>query len=416
MMERRLKLLVSAYACEPHKGSEPAVGWNWSKQLARFADVWVITRANNKQIIEDQIKRSPIGNLHFVFVDLPFWASFWKRGRRGVHFYYYLWQLAAYTKAKRLNKQIRFDIAHHITFVNDWLPSLISLLPVPFIWGPVGSNSPIPRQFFPSPKYYFIEQLKHYIRSIMRIIDPFFVCTVTKSKKIFIISETQLRSLPFKFVPRNKFIFQQANAVEINKEPPVRRRGNRGLQIFSAGSLIPIKGFHLSIPAFASFINLGNNAEFIISGDGCAKKLFEALALKLNIRGKVIFTGNLERKEVLKLMRESDIFLFPSFERGGMVVLEAMAAGLPVVCLDYGGPGEMVTSECGIKVKPVSPEQTIKELSEALLKLAINPDLRKQMGEAGRKRVEGYYTWDKKGEFIQKVYQSVLDNESSVNS
>lgn len=44
-------------------------------------------------------------------------------------------------------------------------------------------------------------------------------------------------------------------------------------------------------------------------------------------------------------MNKSDIFLFPSFEGGGMVVLEAMAAGLPVVCLDYGGPGEMVTDD-----------------------------------------------------------------------
>ena len=250
----------------------------------------------------------------------------------------------------------------------------------------------------------------------MRVIEPFFVCTLIKSKKIIVISKDQLNTLPIKFIPRHRFTFQQANAVDINREVRDHKNAGNHLKIFSAGSLIPLKGFHLSISAFAILVNRKNNVKFIISGDGYARKCFESLTCKLNIVEKVVFTGNLERKDILKFMQESDIFLFPSFERGGMVVLEAMATGLPVVCLDYGGPGEMVTSECGIKVKPVSPEQTIKELSEALLKLAINPDLRKQMGEAGRKRVEQYYIWGKKGEFIQQVYQSVLDDESSVNS
>lgn len=85
-----------------------------------------------------------------------------------------------------------------------------------------------------------------------------------------------------------------------------------------------------------------------------------------------------------------------------------MAAGLPIVCLDYGGPGEMVTDECGIKVEPITPEQTINDLADALLRLANDPDLRERMGEAGKKRVMEHYSWEKKGEFIRKVYGEVL--------
>jgi len=59
-------------------------------------------------------------------------------------------------------------------------------------------------------------------------------------------------------------------------------------------------------------------------------------------------------------MNNSYIFLFPSFEGAGMVVIEAMAAGLPVVCLDYSGPGEIVTDECGIKIKPYCGGATIR--------------------------------------------------------
>jgi hypothetical protein len=48
MSSKKLKVLVSAYACEPNRGSEPEVGWQWIQQLARFYEVWIITRANNR--------------------------------------------------------------------------------------------------------------------------------------------------------------------------------------------------------------------------------------------------------------------------------------------------------------------------------------------------------------------------------
>ena len=88
-----MKVLLSAYACEPDKGSEPAVGWNWVRQVSRFHEVWVITRANNRKPIEKALAKNPLPNAHFIYFDLPHWARFWKRGQRGAHLYYYLWQL-----------------------------------------------------------------------------------------------------------------------------------------------------------------------------------------------------------------------------------------------------------------------------------------------------------------------------------
>ena len=102
-----MKVLVSAYACEPGKGSEPEVGWQWVNQIARFHETWVITRANNREAIEKALTKSPINNLHFVYVDLPEWARFWKKGRSGVHLYYYLWQFIAYRKARNISKNKR---------------------------------------------------------------------------------------------------------------------------------------------------------------------------------------------------------------------------------------------------------------------------------------------------------------------
>ena len=75
----RPRVLLSAYACEPVKGSEPGVGWNWVRQLSQFAEVWVLTRANNRNSIEAAIAEHPLPHVHFVYYDLPRWMSFWKR-------------------------------------------------------------------------------------------------------------------------------------------------------------------------------------------------------------------------------------------------------------------------------------------------------------------------------------------------
>jgi len=410
MENKRIKVLISAYACEPHKGSEPGVGWNWAKQIARFAEVWVITRANNKQVIEAELKDHPEPNLHFIYVDLPKWLTFWKKKQRGVHLYYLLWQCAAYIRAKNLTEKVKFDLAHHITFVNDWTPTFLSFLDMPLIWGPIGSNRPIPKKFLPDMRNYLKDKLKHNIRQIMRKIIPFYKRTLKNSRRIILISKSQLGFAPFNSIQRNKLIFQSANAVDVfeRNHKCTKEKNQDSFMIFSAGTLIPIKGFHLSLQAIADQINKKKEVTFLIAGEGSLKYYLKSLAESLNIGDKVDFAGNLKRSEVLKLMNESDVFLFPSFEGGGMVVLEAMAASLPVVCLDYGGPGEMVTDECGIKVKPLNPDQTIKDLSDALLKLANDSELRKKMGEAGKRRVEEFYTWEKKGEFIKQVYEEVL--------
>ena len=146
--EMGLRILLSAYACEPGKGSEPGVGWNWVCQIAKFHEVWLFTRENNRKSIEAALVSNPLPTVHFVYADLPRWVRFWKKGRRGIYVYYYLWQVAAYFTAKKLHQQVRFDVVHHITFVKYTMPSFMALLPVPFVWGPVGGGETTPSGFW----------------------------------------------------------------------------------------------------------------------------------------------------------------------------------------------------------------------------------------------------------------------------
>ena len=145
----RLKVLLSAYACEPARGSEPGVGWNLAVHLARHHDVWVLTRTANREVIEAERARLGLSGLHVVYHDLPRWARFWKRGMRGIRLYYYLWQLTAIPLLRCLHRQVRFDVVQHVTFVKYWAPCALAFLKgVPLIWGPIGGGESAPRSFW----------------------------------------------------------------------------------------------------------------------------------------------------------------------------------------------------------------------------------------------------------------------------
>ena len=122
-----MKILISAYSCEPGRGSEPGVGWNVVRAIAEHHEVWVLTRPDeSKEIIEAELARNPVPNLHFVYFTLPFWKDSLRWGQSGaMQIHYYLWQIQAYFIARKLHREIGFDLTHHVTFVKYSTPSFL---------------------------------------------------------------------------------------------------------------------------------------------------------------------------------------------------------------------------------------------------------------------------------------------------
>lgn len=120
-----MKILLSAYACEPNKGSEPAVGWNWTRSLIDQGHaVHLITRSNNRPSIEafQAIEKLP---LEISYYDLPQWNRLWKFWPGGIYLYYLLWQMGAFSLAKKLHAAKSFDRVQHSTFASFRQPSFM---------------------------------------------------------------------------------------------------------------------------------------------------------------------------------------------------------------------------------------------------------------------------------------------------
>ena len=398
-MNERLRILLSAYACEPDRGSEPGVGWNWVRHLARDHDVWVITRSNNRGAIEAALAHEPLPCAHFIYFDLPRWARFWKRRSFGLRPYYYLWQAGAYFAVLRIHRRVHFDLVHHVTFVKYWMPSFVAALPVPFVWGPVGGGESAPKPF--RERFSRRGKLYDLARRVARAIgsaDPFVILTARRAMLGLATTEqtaNRMRALGC----RDVLVFSEAGLSEADLALLTRIpiRSEPEFRIASVGNLLHLKGFDLSLQAFARFVERGGGGQYWLIGDGPERQRLEALVRRLGISQRVKFWGRMSRMEVLEKLAQCDVLVHPSLhDSGGWVCLEAMAAARPVVCLELGGPGLQVTEETGIKVPAHMPEQVIHDLALAFETLAGNPELRARLGLGGRARVAREFRWEDK--------------------
>lgn len=408
---RPLKVLISAYACQPGRGSEPGVGWNCVRQIARFNEVWAITRANNRDPIEKALAKEPLPNVHWIYFDLPRWASFWKKDQRGIHLYYPLWQLGAYILARKLVREIRFDLVHHVTFVNYWMPSLLALLPVPFLWGPVGGGDSPPRAFWPS--YSLRGKVYEVMRRLARAtseLNPL-LRLVARRAALGVATTEETAARLRQLGCRRTIVYPGVGLAceEIYRLGCFGVRAGPVFRVVSIGRLLHLKGFEFALRAFARFQSRFPAAEYWIIGDGPERKRLASVAELLGVEGRVIFWGNIPRQEVLEKLSDCDVLVHPSlYDSGGSVSLEAMAAGRPVICLDLAGPALQVTSETGMKIPAISPEQSVHDLAVAMERLASDPDLRARMARAGRVRVQHLFNWEKKREYLAALYAELV--------
>jgi glycosyltransferase involved in cell wall biosynthesis len=176
-----------------------------------------------------------------------------------------------------------------------------------------------------------------------------------------------------------------------------------------AGRFHRLKGFALAIRGFGLFSAEAPESEFVIVGKGAEEEHLRRLIGELGLDGKVRLTGWLPREQLLREMRSSDVFLFPSFrDGGGAVVVEAMASSKPVIGLDSGGPGFHIQPQWGFKIEPRNPSYVAAEIAGALASLSSNPALGRAMGESGRRRAQDYYLWDKHGDRLREIYARAL--------
>jgi glycosyltransferase involved in cell wall biosynthesis len=411
---------MGAYACEPSQGSEPAVGWHWAQEAARAGhEVWVITRRNNQAPIEAALPVDAELRLHFHYHDLPGPFLWLKRklGHPGLLAYYYVWQVTLAVVARRLHKRIGFDIAHHVTFVNDWLPSGLSVVPLPFIWGPVGgSTHSLPDSIeLDLPAYARRHELtRSLFQRVLGRFDPLVALTRRRAKLILVYTHEALAGLTDKERSRARAVVHIGVTED---EPPHRTTPENNsaglrLRILTGGRLVHWKGFDLVIEGFARFVRARDDVEACLSitGAGPFEPCLRKLAAGEGVADRIDFLGRLPRRQdVFALMDQCDLFALPTLRDGPPVsLLEAMAYGMPVLCLDLGATAELVPPQAGFKIAPSSRLFVVEEIGRAFDWVVSHPAEAAAMGAAGRRHALQYHHW-------RRIRETIVDDYGSVS-
>ncbi len=332
----RLRVLISAYACGPLPEPEASAGWQVATAAATSYDVWVVTRPRFRAAIEAARTADPELHRHLqvAYLDLP--ERIVRLKRRGVDLYWYyaLWQRALGRRARSLHAAHRFDLAHHVTFANDWMPcGLTALRDVPLVWGPVGGSSTLP-----------VARLARWLgvrgtlTEIVRAVSTgafrrLWGAPVAKRAALIVAQNTDVGRV---FEGSGSTVVVEPNACldDLPTRDPSLVRPRHAV---FAGRLLAWKGAAIAIEALTRPEAAGWT--LTLYGDGYERGRLERLTDRLGLRGRVSFAGHRPRPEVLEAIARAEVFVFPSMhDQAGWVAAEASSMGCPVVCLPLGGP------------------------------------------------------------------------------
>lgn len=407
--KERLKIFVSAYACEPDLGSEIGVGWHWVLEMSKCFDLWVLTRKSNQQGIEKWIsEHSEYSHIQFLYFDLPKKLRFWKKGMRGVRTYYNIWQWCTNAIVKQTMQENGIEIFHHLTYGNSlWAVSSYGQRQF-FIWGPTGGVETIPADYSRhySAKGRVIEWLRRTVVACLPL-NYGFNKRCKNAKLILCKTENMKAKIPTQY--RSKAILFTDVAVEPLGFKECKKQECDRIEYLSVGRLDAWRGFDILIEAFAEAVKQNKNIHLTIAGKGADEKRLQRIVAQKGIGEYVNMVGKVSMERYYELMQNCDVVVNPCLKEGAVTVsFDSMAMGKPLICTDTTGYTRYFSNEYAIVIPLKGRDEVIKSLRKAIV-LLTNSNTRKTLGERALEQGK-QFSWQKRGEDIYNVITGYVRN------
>lgn len=411
-----MRALLLADDCNPDWPSLPVVGFKLCRAIAEHAEVVVATHVRNRE----NISRAGFGRAHVEYIDNEYIAAPLYRVAtfvRGGNAVAWTANVAfAYPSALAFEREVRkrfgaalrrgeFDVVHRVTPMSPTIPSpMAKWSPVPFVLGPLNGGLRWPRGF--EGELRREREWLTYARAAYRLM-PYYRATYRHAAAVLAAFDHTIADLPE--ATRDRVI----DCPEVGIDPEIfsaaAARDERDRLVFLfVGRLVPYKCADVLVQAFAGSATLRRH-RLVIVGEGPERGRLEEAIKEHALEGSVELRGWKSQAEVGSMMRDADVFVFPSVrELGAGVVVEAMASGLPCVVVDYGGPGGLVSDATGVKVPLGEKRALVSEFTRAMERLAGDDERRRRLGSAAAQHALAGYGWDAKARRIVEVYEWVL--------
>lgn len=417
---RSLRVLIISESCNPEWVSLPLWGWSLPKHVSNIVNVHLVTHVRNRGAIQ---RAGLAEGLDFTAINNEYVAKplhrlgEMVRGGRGKGWTsiaalsslsYYAFEHEVWKLFQDRLRGGEFDLVHRMTPKSPTTPSIIAKrlagINVPFILGPMAGGIPWPIGF--RERWHSEREWMTYVRGAYKLM-PGYRSTLNNSSAIIAGSRYNYDQLR----PRvgNRVVYMPHNGFEPDRFRLARSRtAEYPIRAAFVGRLVPYKGLDILIKAVADYVKSGKLALEVV-GDGPERQGLKQLVASLDLERGVKFHGWLDHTAVGPVLRECDVFAFPSIrEAGGSVVIEAMASGLVPVVADYGGPPEFITSESGIAVPFTSEASLASGMRHAIGELIAHPDRIDRMGNSARRAAFEKHAWEVRAKQVVEIYRAVL--------
>lgn len=373
------------------KGSEEGNSWSWATGLADLGfEVWCFSNVAFKNEVLEACKKLNYPDLHFVFVSPSGFLDrhFLNPSSKRIYLHYALWKRKAAKIARRLNKNLHFDIAHHVSFGSLQQGHFFwKLRNVKIIFGPVGGGQKAPVIF----KEYFgcawrTERIRNFITKLTVAFGSNFKNSLLRTDWLLANNpETRDLASATGKISENKIHLVKGTAVPLAMENAEKANNlveNGMIRLIWVGRMLPRKGLNLVMEAL-SHLPQDFDYFFTVVGGGKLFSRVESWIHQFGLdRNKILLTGRIPFDEVRAHYIASNVFIFcPLRETFGAQLSEAMAFGLPVITLNMHGASIGVPDNCGIKVTPVTKEQTLDDICKAVRRMRDDGQFRKSCSD-----------------------------------
>ena len=376
-----MKILLSAYACDPSHGSEEGNGFNWLWETAALGhEVWCLTtprgQANLDRVLAERAADPTAARIHLVYIPVARWVDYLYRWQPGVYLHYLAWQNRALRVAHRLDQTVDFDLVHHVTYNSLQMATRLWRLGKPLLLGPLGGGMTAPdslRQYLPD--WFKTETLRNTISSLLTTFDPN-VRQALRRATVTFVANRETGALARRLRARRVELVMSAAQPTDYFPPyyPLRPAlAGRELRILWLARLFPRKGLHLVLDALGQ-VDPRVKFHLDIMGDGPVGPLVPGWIEAAGLQDRVTWHGRVPFSSITSAYLSHDLFMLCSLrDTYASQYMESMALGLPILTLDHHGATDFIPDAAGVKVPVQSAAATTAALARAVEHLYDHP-------------------------------------------
>ena len=415
----RPRLLMIAYCFAPFGSMEDRNGWQRALLATRTMDVTVLYVPNvpvaelikslPEWVSPDALKLEPVKESlicqSLKKLDLTFYLT------------YRLWHWKVFQRAKKLHQERPFSGSHLVTLCGFREPGYVWKIDIPHIWGPLGGTHNFPKAFMKS-----IQSLSRLRERIRTAINRF---QLNRSGRIRRAMQQSAAVVAASTGARSDFESGFGIQCDVELETgidhplqPIRESRNSAqpLRILWTGRLREWKGLPILLHSIASLPKTVS-VQVRVVGNGSSKPTWMKLATKLGIANCIEWIPWPTYQETLEYYAWADVFAFTSLrDTSGTGLLEALAAGCPILGLDHQGAKDIMTRQCAIPIPVDSWHEAISGFREGIVRLATDSNEWLRLSHGASQRAKAF-VWEGRSDCIDASYRRyILSPAASTNA